>query len=93
MYANNECEDARTRREGRDPFVEPTTTNAWLQQYPLTRYTTVFLNRTPGEPVDAKVKEFVRYSLRREGIQAVVSDVAYLPVNPGVAKERLQKLE
>ena len=93
LYANPDVKTLALGETDAGPFAEPTRTNAWLRKYPLTRYTTVFLNRAPGQPVDAKVKEFVRYILSREGIQAVVSDGAYLPLNSVVAGQQLRKLE
>jgi phosphate transport system substrate-binding protein len=59
----------------------------------LHRFTTLYINRKPGTPVDAKVKEFIRYILSREGMQAVADDGAYTPINEDVAKAQRRKLE
>jgi len=74
------------------PFFAPSVETAWRREYPLTRYSTVFINRPPGKPVDPKVREFLRYILSRDGMQAVVEDAAFLPLNGEVIKEELKAL-
>ena len=75
------------------PYVEPSKENAWRRAYPLTRFTTVFINRIPGKPVEPKVKEFLRYILSRDGMDAVVRDGAYLPLAQSMIDEQLRKLK
>jgi phosphate transport system substrate-binding protein len=75
------------------PYVPPSPENAWRRTYPLTRYSTVFINRPPGKPVDPKVKEFLRYILSRDGMEAVVLDRAFLPLNAAAIREERGKLE
>lgn len=52
-----------------------------------------YLDREPGKPVDAKVKEFLRFVLSREGQDAVQRDAKYLPLTGEVVREQLKKLE
>jgi len=61
--------------------------------YPLTRVTYAFLNRPPGKPVDAQVKEFLRYVFSREGQEDIVRDGGYLPLSHEAIREQLKKLE
>lgn len=75
------------------PYVEPTLENAWKRSYPLTRYSTAFINRVPGQPVDPKVREFMRYILSRDGMEAVVNDAAFLPLNRDVLAAQRKALE
>ncbi|MFG6490008.1 PstS family phosphate ABC transporter substrate-binding protein [Roseateles sp. BYS78W] len=75
------------------PFIAPTRENAWSRSYPLTRYSTMFINREPGRPVDPKMREFVRYILSREGMAAVVEDAAFLPLNADAIRAELNQLE
>lgn len=75
------------------PYVEPSEENAWKRSYPLTRYSTVCINRAPGKPVDPKVKEFLRYILSKDGMEAVVRDRAFLPLNADAIREELKVLE
>ena len=46
----------------------------------------------PGQPVDPKVKEFLRYILSREGQEDIVRNGKYLPMQPEAAKRELEKL-
>lgn len=62
-------------------FSLPTAASVFQRKYPLTRFTTVFLDRTPGRPINPAVREFLRYILSREGMEAVVADGAYVPLN------------
>jgi len=75
------------------PMVEPTQENAWRRAWPLTRYSTAFVNRVPGQPVDPKVAEFLRYILSRDGMDAVVRDKAFLPLNADAIRTELAKLQ
>jgi phosphate transport system substrate-binding protein len=74
-------------------FSSPTWDSVFLRQYPLTRITTVFLDRTPGQPVNRTVKEFLRYILSRNGMEAVVADGAYVPLNSEQIAIERKKLE
>ena len=47
--------------------MAPTKATVEDRSYPLTRVIPVFLNRAPGKAVDAKLLEFLRYVLSREG--------------------------
>jgi phosphate transport system substrate-binding protein len=75
------------------PFVEPTEENAWRRAWPLTRYSTAFVNRVPGQPLDPKVREFLRYILSRDGMDAVVRDKAFLPLNADAIRAERAKLD
>ena len=74
-------------------YWEPTSQNVFRRDYPLTRFTTVFLDRQPGRPVDPPLKEFLRYILSRDGMAAVVEDGAYVPLNEKQIDIERQKLE
>jgi phosphate transport system substrate-binding protein len=61
--------------------------------YPLSRSVYIYIDRTPGEPVDPSVKEFLTYVLSREGQDAVARSGAYLPLTPQLVLGELQKLQ
>ena len=62
--------------------------------YPLTRVITMFLNRPPGKPVDARLREFLRYVLSRQGQEAVLRyGRGYLPLLAPSAARQLEKLD
>ncbi len=97
-FANVLFENAGVRKialadEAGGPLVEPTQDNAWRRAWPLTRYSTAFVNRPPGQPVDPKVAEFLRYILSRDGMSAVVRDQAFLPLNADAIRAELGKIE
>jgi phosphate transport system substrate-binding protein len=62
-------------------YWKPTVENAISRAYPLTRFTTVFVDKAPGSPLEPRLREFLLYILSREGMEAVVRDGAYLPLN------------
>ena len=61
--------------------------------YPLARATYAFIDAAPGRPMDAKVKEFLRYVLSREGQADVERDRGYLPLSAAVLAEQRDKLK
>ncbi len=75
------------------PYVQPTKESFQNRTYPLTRSIYIYLNRPPGQPVDPKSKEFLRYILSSEGQGAVEREGKYLPLTAEVAREQLKKLE
>ena len=79
------------RNEGQ-PYYEPTKANLIAQTYPLGRIIPAFIDVPPGQPVDPKVREFLRYLLSREGQQALVSDSDYLPLGAEAIRRQLEKL-
>jgi phosphate transport system substrate-binding protein len=75
------------------PYVEPTRESVRSRKYPLTRSVFMYIKKAPGQPLDPKVKEFLRYVLSREGQEAVARLNVYLPLTPEMAQEQLNKLE
>ncbi len=91
-YANPGVRTIALGRTDAGPFIAPTLITTWLREYPLTRYSTIFLNRKPGQPIDPKLREFLLYILSKQGMAAVV-DQAYLPLNEKSAAEQRRKLQ
>jgi phosphate transport system substrate-binding protein len=75
------------------PFVDLTPENVRNRTYPLIRDAYIYLNRTPARPLDAKVKEFMRYILSREGQEDVLRLGVYNPLTPEALAEQLKKLD
>ena len=63
------------------------------RRYPLHDEVYFYLDREPGQPIDPKVREFLRYILSREGQDAVQRNAKYLPLPAHVARAQLKKLE
>jgi phosphate transport system substrate-binding protein len=93
LYAGPDVKALALARGTGDRYWEPTRENAFRRDYPLTRFTTVFLDRAPGQPIDPKLKEFLHYILSRDGMEAVVQDGAYLPLNAKQIEIERKKLE
>jgi phosphate transport system substrate-binding protein len=75
------------------PYVIPSRKSFQDRTYPLVRSIYIFLNRPPGNPLDPKLKEFLRYVLSREGQEAVATDDNYLPLPASAVREQLKKLD
>ncbi len=74
-------------------YVDLTKPSVASLNYPLSRSVYIYIDRAPENPVDPKVKEFLRYILSREGQEAVARDGGYLPLTAAVVREQLKKLE
>ncbi len=76
-----------------EPFVPPNLDNVYSHRYPLSRYVYIFVNKTPGKPLQPKIKQFLRAVLSREGQEVVAREGVYIPLTPQVIREELAKLE
>jgi phosphate transport system substrate-binding protein len=74
------------------PPVEATLENVAAQRYPLSRRIFIFAHRMPGQPLQAPLREFVRFALSRDGQQAVADDGIFLPLPAAVAERELTRL-
>jgi phosphate transport system substrate-binding protein len=93
QYANPQVKAIGLAEHAGDPFVLATSETIWDRTYPIHRFTTLYINRKPGTAVDPKIKEFIRYILSREGMQAVADDGSYTPINEQVAQQQRHKLD
>ncbi len=94
LYHNPDVKPISLARRPGGAYIAPTERNVLDHRYPLTRMVTMFFNRPPGAPVDAKLAEFLRYVLSRDG-QAVVTTEGggYLPILAPFAAEQLHQLD
>jgi phosphate transport system substrate-binding protein len=79
-------------REDGGPFVALTPENVANRSYPLTRDAYVYINHTPGRPLDPKVREFMRFVLSRDGQEIIAKAGVYSPLPGEYLKEQLGKL-
>jgi phosphate transport system substrate-binding protein len=91
-YANPGVRALPLAREAGGTYYAPTKANLIAQTYPLVRIIPAFVDVPPGQPVDPKVREFLRYILSREGQQALVTDSDYLPLGADAIRRQLEKL-
>jgi phosphate transport system substrate-binding protein len=61
--------------------------------YPLARGVYIDVNRKPGTPLNARVKEFLNFILSEEGQDLVRRQGDYLPLSQSTAREQRMKLE
>jgi len=62
------------------------------RRYPLYDQMYLYLNRKPGQPLDPKVREFLRFLLSRDGQQEIARDTTMLPLTAAEARAQLAKL-
>jgi len=92
-YENQRVKALAIAAKASGPYVELNLETVRNRTYPLFDEVYFYINRVPGEPVDPKVKEFLRYILSREGQDDVQRDAKYLPLTADVVKEQLAKLQ
>lgn len=92
-YAGPDVKALAVAEKGGEPYIAVTAETLMEGKYPLTRRIPAFLDREPGQPVEPKVKEFLRYILSREGQQDILDDGRYLPLSAEARREQVKKLE
>jgi phosphate transport system substrate-binding protein len=73
--------------------VTPSNESLSNGNYPLARGVYIDVNRKPGTPLDARVKEFLSFILSEEGQDLVRRQGDYLPLSESTAREQRKKLE
>ena len=71
------------------PYTIETVQN---RSYPLWGDQSMFVAVKPGDKLDPKIKEFLRFVLSREGQELVRKDGKYLPLTAEVSAEELKRL-
>jgi phosphate transport system substrate-binding protein len=75
------------------PCYAPTVENIYPHKYPFSRYVYIYVNRKPGQPLEPKVKEFLKLVLSREGQDVVAKEQVFIPLQPEVVAAELKKLD
>ncbi len=73
--------------------VALTPENVANRSYPLIRDAYFYVNKAPGQPLDPKVREFMRFVLSREGQEIIARVGYYYPLPAEYLKEQLKKLD
>lgn len=92
-FANPQVKSLALASKDGGPYYPATKENLIAQKYPMTRIIPAVLDRKPGQPVDPKVREFLRFILSREGQQDIVRETGYLPLGSQAIREQLKKLQ
>ncbi len=75
------------------PAIALTPENVASRRYPMIRDAFVYVNRAPGRPLDPRVREFLRFTLSREGQEIIAQAGFYFPLTPDYLREQLAKLD
>jgi len=74
------------------PYVKRSLESIHDHTYPLYHESYFYLNREPGQPIDPKVEEFLRFVLSQEGQDCIQREGRYMPLTPEMVKEQLKKI-
>lgn len=72
---------------------QPTLENVYAHKYPLSRFVYIYINKKPGQPIEPKVKEFLKMVLSRQGQDVVAKEGVYIPLTPELVRQELAKVE
>jgi phosphate transport system substrate-binding protein len=75
------------------PAIALTPDNVAGRKYPLIRDAYFYVNKPPGQALDPKVREFMRFVLSREGQEIIARVGFYSPLDADYLKAQLKKLE
>jgi phosphate transport system substrate-binding protein len=75
------------------PFVPYTLDNLQNRTYPMFDRIYAYTNDDPQQGLDAKVAEFLRFVISRQGQELVEEDGKYLPLTADVARAQLKKID
>lgn len=75
------------------PYIPLTMDSARDRAYPLWGEQSFWVEAKPGQPLDPKVYEFIRFVLSRQGQELVERDGKYLPLTAKIAVEQLRRLD
>lgn len=79
-------------REG-GPAIKRTLETTRDRTYPLINEIFFYANKAPGQRMEPKVEEFLRFVLSQQGQEQIQREGRYTPLTAAVVKEQLAKLE
>jgi phosphate transport system substrate-binding protein len=92
-YANGDVKPIALGLQPEGTYYHATKETLINRTYPLTRLIPAVIDRQPNKPIDAKVKEFLRYLLSQEGQEVINQDGRYLPISKETAAVEMRKLD
>ena len=75
------------------PFLHGTRPEVSSAQYALTRYSYIYVNQSPGKPLDPALREFFLYILSLDGQRAVEREGISMPLPAAIAAEQRAELK
>ncbi|MDB5694807.1 MAG: ABC-type phosphate transport system substrate-binding protein [Sphingomonas bacterium] len=76
-----------------EPAIALTPQTVANRSYPLHRDGFFYVNKAPGQPLDPKVREFMRFVLSREGQEIIARVGYYYPLDAKYLAEQRKKLD
>ena len=70
---------ALAEKEG-GPYYTGTFEEVVSQKYPLSRFVYIYVNKAPSKPLDPTVREFLKFTLSKQGQEAIVKQGVFLPL-------------
>ena len=92
-YENAETKALPLAGSGGGEYYAASRETVMRRQYPLTRTPFIYFDRAPGQSLDPKIREFIRYMLSRQGQAQVLRDGRYLPLLPEFVEEGRKTLQ
>ena len=107
MVAKDKCgvtfaypglQDANARlvpiaRDSNSPYVQPTLETVRDRTYPLALELYAYTDQLPSQPMDPRIREFLRFVLSRQGQEIVQADGKWLPLTADLSRAELAKLD
>jgi phosphate transport system substrate-binding protein len=75
------------------PAIPLTQDNVANRSYPLTRDAYIYVDKAPGQAMNPKVREFIRYVLSREGQEIIQKNGPYTAIPADYVRTQLRKLD
>jgi phosphate transport system substrate-binding protein len=88
-YTNGNVKALALAAASESQYVQASQETLISGAYPLTRMTYAFVNQSPGQPVSALVKEFLRFVYSDEGQKVVSKFQGFLPLTKQDAAQQI----
>jgi phosphate transport system substrate-binding protein len=88
-----ECKLLEVSETPDGPAYAYTIDNIRNRKYPLYDEVYAYIDAKPGQPIDPKVREYLRFIVSREGQMEIARDGKYLPLTAEVSRAQLKKLQ
>jgi phosphate transport system substrate-binding protein len=75
------------------PAIPLTQDNVANRSYPLTRDAYIYVDKAPGQAMNPKVREFIRYVLSREGQEIIQKNGPYTAIPADYVRTQLRTLD
>ena len=75
------------------PFITYSMESLQNHSYPLWGGQSFWVDVKPGEKMDPKIREFIRFILSRQGQELLEKDGKYLPLDAAAVKEEIKKVQ